>query len=156
MRVQAVRSTFENAEHGENVTGAPTLAEVLGDKKLANQIIKFLKLGSEKPPSGRLTSIQRLQDFRGELEIFRDQKDKTFVSFCIDGHRETWPIDSDRFEGFIRHTFLEKYGVILDSRTAADIKSYLEAKAFSAPKREVYTRVAGLDGEIFINLANPD
>jgi hypothetical protein len=155
MCADAVRSTYENAEHGQNITGAPTLAEVLGDKKLADRIVRYLKLGSEKAQGKRLTSVQRLLDFQSGLEIFRDQKDKTFVSFWMDDHRETWSIDSDRFEGYMRHIYLEKYDTILDSRAAADVKSFLEAKAFGAPTREVYTRVAGLDGEIFINLANP-
>jgi hypothetical protein len=153
-RVDAVRSTYENAQHGQNVTGAPTLMEVLGEKRLVDRITRYLKLGSEPVDDHQLSRAQQLHSLLSDVTLFRTPSGKVFAAFYVEDHREVWPVKSLRFGSWVRHTYLKRHGGVIDSRTLDDVIALLQAEAFTAPVHPVYTRVAGFEGKIYVNLAN--
>jgi hypothetical protein len=73
----------------------------------------------------------------------------------LDGHRESWPIRSKRFRGWLRRRYCQATG---GTASAAEIRSaldLLEARAqFDAAKRAVHVRIAEHAGHIYLDLAN--
>src|SRR6516162_9678502 len=88
-------------------------------------------------------------------ELFYTAADTAFADILVDGHRETWPIRSKRFRGWLRRRHYQATG---DTASAAEIRSALdlfEARAqFDGPERAVHVRTAEHDGHIYLDLAN--
>jgi hypothetical protein len=77
------------------------------------------------------------------------------ADILVDGHRETWPIRSKRFRGWLRRRYYQATG---GAASAAQIRSaldLLEARAqFDGPERAVHVRVAEHAGHIYLDLAD--
>jgi hypothetical protein len=88
-------------------------------------------------------------------ELFHTAAGTAFADILVDGHRETWPIRSKRFRGWLRRRHYQATG---DAASAAEIRSALdlfEARAqFDGPERAVHVRTAEHDGHIYLDLAN--
>ena len=52
-----------------------------------------------------------------------------FADFVVDGHRETWPIRSERFRGWLRRRYYESTGSPLGAQTIFSELDLLEARA---------------------------
>jgi hypothetical protein len=78
-----------------------------------------------------------------------------YADLAIGGHRETWPVRSSRFRGWLRRHYYDATG---DAPSAAALNSalnLLEARAqFDSPERTVHVRVAEHDGHIYLDLAD--
>jgi hypothetical protein len=73
----------------------------------------------------------------------------------VDGHRETWPIRSKRFRGWLRRQYYEATGSTLGAQAISSELDLLEARAqFDAPERSVHIRVAEHAGHIYLDLAD--
>jgi hypothetical protein len=76
-------------------------------------------------------------------ELFHTATGTAYADLLVDGHRETWPIRSKRFRGWLRRRYYQATG---DAASAAEIRSaldLLEARAqFDGPERAVHVRVA--------------
>ena len=104
--------------------------------------------------------------------LFRDANGEVFADLIADGHRETWPIRSMEFRGayiaFLQRQLdrLVREGSILAigvkhamSKTAINnVLNEYEVRASSslATRRDVFTRVAPHDDDIYIDLCNPN
>src|SRR5262249_8049785 len=88
-------------------------------------------------------------------DLFHTATGTAFADITIDGHRETWPIRSKRFRGWLRHRYYQATG---DAASAAEIRSALdlfEARAhFDGPERAVHVRIAEHAGHIYLDLAD--
>jgi hypothetical protein len=88
-------------------------------------------------------------------EFFHTPAGTAFVDLLINGHRETWPIRSQRFRTWLR---LRHYEATRTALSAAEIRSTLdlfEAHAqFDGPEREVHVRLAEHEGHIYLDLAD--
>ena len=84
---------------------------------------------------------------RGEL--FHTATGTAFANILVNGHRETWPIRSKRFRGWLRRCYYQATG---EAASAAAIRSaldLLEARAqFDGPERAVHIRTAERAGRI--------
>jgi hypothetical protein len=78
-----------------------------------------------------------------------------YADLLVDGHRETSPIRSKRFRGWLRRRY---YQATRDAASAAEIRSaldLLEARAqFDGPERAVHVRIAEHAGHIYLDLAD--
>ena len=108
----------------------------------------------------------------GDKALFRDSNGDVFADLIVDGHRETWPIRSMEFRGayiaYLQRQLdrLVSEGSILaigvkHAMTKNAINNVLneyEIKANSslATRRDVFTRIAPHDDDIFIDLCNPN
>jgi hypothetical protein len=73
----------------------------------------------------------------------------------VDGHRQTWPIRSKRFRGWLRRRYYEATGGALTGHAISSELDLLEARAqFDAPERSVHVRIAEHAGHIFLDLAD--
>jgi hypothetical protein len=88
-------------------------------------------------------------------ELFHTATGTAFADILVDGHRETWPIRSKRFRGWLRRRYYQATG---GAASAAEIRStldLLEARAqFDGPERAVHVRIAEHAGHIYLDLAD--
>jgi hypothetical protein len=88
-------------------------------------------------------------------ELFHTATGTAFADLLIDGHRETWPIRSKRFRGWLRRRYYEATGGALSGQAISSELDLLEARAqFDAPERSVHVRIAEHDGRIYLDLAD--
>jgi hypothetical protein len=88
-------------------------------------------------------------------DLFHTPTGTAFADIMTNGHRETWPIRSKRFRGWLRRCYYQAIGEVA---SAAEIRAALdlsEARAqFDGPERAVYVRVAEHAGHIYLDLAD--
>jgi hypothetical protein len=117
---------------------------------------------------------QRLMDIfvdEGGGALFLNLDEVPYADVIIGGHRETWPIRSTRFRSeYMRYlkrqadqsANADPISVIasvisLKKSAINDAIERFEARAFSeSTVRDVFVRVAGNDGDIFIDLGTPN
>jgi hypothetical protein len=96
-----------------------------------------------------------LVDLAASAELFHTAIGIAYADLAIQEHRETWPIRSTRFRGWLRRRYYQATG---DAPSAAALNSalnLLEARAqFDGPERTVHVRVAEHDGHIYLDLAD--
>src|SRR5436190_5870438 len=88
-------------------------------------------------------------------DLFHTAAGTAFADITVDGHRETWPIRSKRFRGWVRRRYYQATG---GAASAAEIRSaldLLEARAqFDGPERAVHSRIAEHADHIYLDLAD--
>jgi hypothetical protein len=88
-------------------------------------------------------------------DLFHTAAGTAFADIAGDGHRETWPIRSKRFRGWLRRRYYQETG---GAASAAEIRSaldLLEARAqFDGPEHPVHVRIAEHAGHIYLDLAD--
>jgi hypothetical protein len=88
-------------------------------------------------------------------ELFHTATGTAFADLLVDDHRETWPIRSKRFRGWLRRRYYEATGGALGAHAISSELDLLEARAqFDAPERSVHVRIAEQDGHIYLDLAD--
>jgi hypothetical protein len=133
-----------NGHHTEEFDKAVAwLHEALGHKKAEP---------SEKPSK---TQADKLIKLASTGELFHTSDGTGYVDLVVDDHRETWPIGSEGFRRWLTRCYFEKHKGAPSSDALQSALNYIEAKAhFEAPEREIYIRVGGLDGRIYIDFAD--
>jgi hypothetical protein len=88
-------------------------------------------------------------------ELFHILDGAGFADLNIKGHRETWPIRSKGFKRWLALRFYETQQSAPNSEALQSALNVIEARAqFSAPEREVYVRVGGFEGRVYLDLAD--
>ena len=88
-------------------------------------------------------------------ELFHTATGTAYADLLVDGHRETWPIRSKRFRGWLRGRYYEATGGALTGQAISSELDLLEARAqFDAPERSVHIRLAEEAGRIYLDLAD--
>src|SRR5437016_6088981 len=88
-------------------------------------------------------------------ELFHTAAGAAFTDILVDGHRETWPIRSKRFRGWLRRRHYEATGGALNGHAISSELDLLEARAqFDAPERCVHVRIAEHEDHIYLDLAD--
>jgi hypothetical protein len=90
-------------------------------------------------------------------ELFHTATGTAFSDLLVDGHRETWPIRSQRFKSWLRRSHYRATGMAASPATIRMELDLLEARAqFDGPERPVHLRVAEHAGQIYLDLADAD
>ena len=101
------------------------------------------------------TQADILIDLAQSAELFHAPDGTGFADLEINGHRETWPIRSKGFRRWLARRFYDATQGAPSSEALASVLNVIEAKAhFDAPEREVYVRVGGLDGRLYVDLGD--
>jgi hypothetical protein len=88
-------------------------------------------------------------------ELFHTATGTAYADLLVDGHRETWPIRSKHFRGWLRRRYYEATGGALTGQAISSELDLLEARAqFDAPERSVHIRLAEEAGRIYLDLAD--
>lgn len=112
---------------------------------------------AEKQKRGADSQAQRLVNLALEsgAEFFHNAELEAYATIPINGHKETWPLRGKVFRNWLRRLLYERENKAPGAQAVQDAVEALEAMAlFEGKKREVYTRIAGHDGKIYLDLAN--
>jgi hypothetical protein len=87
--------------------------------------------------------------------LFHASDGTGFADLIIDGHRETWPLRSKRFQTWLRQEYYERTWDAPSPTALSAALNVLEAQAqFDGPQRNVAVRLAEQDGGIYLDLAD--
>jgi hypothetical protein len=101
------------------------------------------------------TQADQLVELAAVAELFHAPDGTGFADVEVNGHRETWPVRSKGFRGWLVRCFYEATHGAPSSEALQSALNIIEAKArFDAPERAVYVRVARLDGRMYLDLAD--
>jgi hypothetical protein len=102
-----------------------------------------------------VSSTDVLLNVATAARLFHASDGTGFADLIIDGHRETWPLRSKRFQAWLRQQYYER---TWDAPSPAALNAALnvfEAQAqFDGPQRKVSVRIAEQDGMIYLDLAD--
>src|SRR5262249_52704591 len=87
-------------------------------------------------------------------ELFHTAAGAAFVDILVDGHRETWPIRSKRFRGWLRRCYYQATG---GAASGAGLRSGPGRPGRGAhcggAERAFHVRIAEPSGHIYLDLA---
>jgi hypothetical protein len=88
-------------------------------------------------------------------ELFHAPDGTGYADLDINGHRETWPIRARGFRRWLARRFYDTTGGAPGSEALQSALNVIEARAdFDGPERVVHIRVGGLDGSLYLDLAD--
>lgn len=92
---------------------------------------------------------------REQIDLFHDFEGTPYVSVSRGGHRETHPLKNKAIRVWLAAAFYREYGSAANAQAIADALAALSGKAcFDGPTHQVYVRLAGHNGMIFLDLGN--
>jgi hypothetical protein len=84
--------------------------------------------------------------------LFHASDGTAFVDLIVDGHRETWPLRSKRFQAWLRRQHYERTWEAPSPAALNAALNALEAQAqFDGPQHKVSVRLAEQDGRIYLD-----
>ena len=84
--------------------------------------------------------------------LFHASDGNSFADLIIDGHRETWPLRSKRFQAWLRQQYYERTWDAPSPAALNAALNVLEAQAqFDGPQHKVSVRLAEQDGRIYLD-----
>jgi hypothetical protein len=102
-----------------------------------------------------MSSADALLNIGTAAQFFHASDGTAFADLSIDGHRETWPVRSKRFRGWLRQQYYERTWDAPSPTALNSALNVLEAQAqFDGPLRKVSVRVAQEDGLLYLDLAD--
>lgn len=114
----------------------------------------------------KLTQTERLAKVAEAAQLFHSPDGTCFADVTAqdDGatsgrptkeHRETYRIKSTIFDRWLRRRYFEETGGAPSAEAMRSAIGLIEARAhFDAPERQVFVRVGGLEGRVYIDLGN--
>ena len=92
---------------------------------------------------------------RRAADLFHTADGTGFADLEITSHRETWPLRSKGFRRWLTRCFFETTTGAPGSEALQSALNVIEARAhFDAPEREVSVRVGGVDGRLYLDMAD--
>ena len=109
----------------------------------------------ERPAKRKQADV--LADLASKAELFHSHDGVEYADIIVDGHRETWPIRSRPFRNWLLQQYYELTKSAPNPQAVSSALAVVGARAqFGAPERDVHVRVAGHEGKIYLDLADPD
>jgi hypothetical protein len=116
------------------------------------------------PPGGNMrkksaggTQAQTLIEIvtRDHIELYHAPDGTAYADINVNGHRETWPLKTTGFRGWLRRVYYLKTGGAPNAEAMSTAMGVIEARArFDGVERPVFLRVAECDGKIYLDLCN--
>ena len=159
----ALNIAEEVASWSEQATGVdrPTPQQMAAAVKahLLPEALASLQDDPRKAPQAdELVSIALDADHPdGPTELFHDSRQDAFATISIGDHRETWSMRSRAFRQWVAHRYFVTSGKIPNTQALSDAINVLSGHAvFGGAEREIFTRIASLEGRIYLDLADPE
>ncbi len=101
----------------------------------------------------------RIDALIGEIasacELFHTADGKAYATYGVDGHLETWPVNSKKFRSWIQQRQFRTRGKSLSRASMDQIVQSLEAQAiYGGAEEEVFFRVAERAGTLYLDSGN--
>ena len=91
----------------------------------------------------------------GDTDLFYDEAGKSYITFPNDAHQETWSLTSTPLRDWLSARYYATYNTAPGSQALKDALNTLSGIArFEGKCRPVYVRLAGHDGDIYLDLGN--
>lgn len=104
---------------------------------------------------GAPTSADILIELAGEARLFHTPDGTGFADIGANGHRETWAIRSRGFKRWLSARFFAVTRSAPSGQAFGSALNVLEARAhFEGPERQVFGRVGGIAGRLYLDLAD--
>jgi hypothetical protein len=104
-----------------------------------------------------MSEAQLLLDLTEPAELFSTFEREAYAALPVNGHRENWPVRSSDFRHWLLNAFYKKFGGSPRAQARREAIDAIEARAIHGGKQiDVFTRIAGVDGDIYIDLGGPD
>lgn len=123
----------------------------------AAEIARQLKREHSAEPREKKSQAEALLEIAlNEAEIFRDKDDEPFATIETKrGAQLTYRLNSTTFRSWISARHYEIHGRMVSSSSAfASVLDTLRGSLLGQPTREIYTRIAHLDGRIIYDLGD--
>lgn len=131
--VEGIAKSISKYAPGENSVAVPGALDADQDETVAQILIRL----------GR------------NAELFHNEDNEAFATVPKNGRAETWSLKSQDFKLWLAHQFWLETGSAASTFTMADALAVLAGHAnFDGPMYKVFTRVAELSGNIYLDLAN--
>jgi hypothetical protein len=100
--------------------------------------------------------IAIILELASAAHVFTDGEDGFFADLEINGHRETWAIDSDGFQRWLSKIYYEKTQSAFGRDHLSSVLATLKAKALhgSQNQHKVSLRVGEFDGRLYFDLCD--
>ncbi len=106
-------------------------------------------------PQSQADLLVRLAETAG-LELWQTPSGDLHASIKEDGRMEHHPIQSRHLKRWLRRRFFEAHEKAVRSEAVRDALGVLEGRAMAGPEHEIYTRVAGRGGRVYVDLADQE
>ncbi len=126
-------------------------------QSVARKFIKNCTPSTQSEPREKKSQAEALLEIAlNEAEIFRDKDDEPFAIIETKrGARLTYRLNSTTFRSWISARHYEIHGRMVSSSSAfASVLDTLRGSLMGQPAREIYTRIAHLDGRIIYDLGD--
>ena len=101
------------------------------------------------------TKERPLSELLESLPLFHSPDGDGYAMIEVNGHKETWPLNSIGFRHWLDFEFYEQNHRPLPTREVNQILGSLKARAqFGSPEIPVFTRLAFYNGSIYLDLCN--
>jgi hypothetical protein len=112
--------------------------------------------GSHQADSGkRKSQATLLVGLAEDAELWHTPEYDAFATIEVDGHKENYSFRSSGFKRWLSHRFYGQVGTVPNAQAIQDALSVINGKAvYEGPEHTVFTRLAGYDGRIYLDLAN--
>jgi len=103
------------------------------------------------------TQADILIDLAAAAALFHTSDGTAYADIEVNGHRETWPVRNKGFKRWLARQFFERTDGAPNSEALQSALNVIEAKAhFDGTQEQIFVRVGGLDGRIYLDLADPE
>lgn len=101
------------------------------------------------------TKERPFSDLLESLPLFHSRDAEGYAVIEVNGHKETWPLNSIGFRRWVEFKFYQQNRLPLPTGELNQIIRSLKARAqFGSPEIPVFIRLAFCNGSIFLDLAN--
>lgn len=135
-------------QHGERTYGAMTIAKALSLAEAEAE-------ETSDKPSVSSQLLEMVAD--AGVAAFCDRDGIAYATVAVGDHQETHTINGRAFKQWLRRLYYKNTGRPLAANPLTDVCGVLDAYAqFDGEQRDVFVRVAELDGTIYVDLCNRD
>jgi hypothetical protein len=111
----------------------------------------------EDPASSKPKQTELVLAGAAEAALFHTADGQTYADIVKDNHRETWPVRSPSFRKWLLHQFYLKQDSLPGREALRAAIETVDARAqFEGEQREVFLRVGGHRGKVYLDLADKD
>ena len=115
------------------------------------------KDGPKSNGRGKQTQADRLIEIATAegVELYHTPDGTAYADLDVNGHRETWPLKSAGFRGWLRRKYYLETNGAPNAEAMSTAMGVIEARArFDGVSRAVYVRVAEHDNKLYLDLCN--
>jgi hypothetical protein len=113
------------------------------------------EISADSGKSGKPKQADLLIALAQRAELFHAADGTAFADVKVNDHRETWNVRHRGYRRWLSRLFFDQTGGAPSSEALQAALNVIEARAhFDGPLHDVYVRVGGLDGKIYIDLVD--